>query len=75
MISQGHAIWAKPIKASYQPAKFGGHRQYGNEDIMVLVCHVILQDYMMKESCDSMGRSPSGEIAVSPSWWHRHCGS
>ena len=29
---------------SYDPAKFGCNRHYGSGDIMVLVCHVILQD-------------------------------
>ena len=38
MVSQPH----KFIKVSHYHAKFGGHRQSGSEDIMFLVCHVIL---------------------------------
>ena len=30
------------INASYHHAKFGGHRHYGNGDLISLVCHVIL---------------------------------
>ena len=32
----------------------------GSEDIMILVCHVILQGHLIKKSSDFMGRSPSG---------------
>ena len=44
---------------SHQLAKFGGHRQCGSEDVIV-VCHVISQDPVIKGSCDFMGRNPSG---------------
>ena len=37
--------------------KFGGHRHCGSENIMISVCSVILQDHVIKESCDFMGRS------------------
>ena len=40
----------KTIQAKF--AKFGGH-------IMVLVCYVILQDHVAKESKDFMGRQTS----------------
>ena len=40
---------------SYHPAKFGGHSHSGSGVIRNLVCHVILQDHMIKGSCDSMG--------------------
>ena len=39
-----NVIWLyrrEPIKVSYHPAKFGGHRHCGSGDIMILVCHVI----------------------------------
>ena len=39
----------EPMKISYQPARFGDHRHYGSEDIMVLVCHVILLDFLNQE--------------------------
>ena len=49
----------KPIQVSYHPAKFGGYIPCGSED-MVLACHVILQDHVIKWSCEFMDRSPSG---------------
>ena len=44
---------------SYHPAEFGGHRHFVSGDIMILVCHVILQDHVIKGSCDFMSWSPS----------------
>ena len=35
--------------------KFGGHRHCSSEDIMVLICHVILQEHVIKASCNFMG--------------------
>ena len=43
---------------SDHPAKFGGHRLYGNGDIMILVCLVTSQYHMIKGSCDFIGNSP-----------------
>ena len=31
---------------------------------MVLVCHVIFQDHVMKASCDFMGRSLSRQVTI-----------
>ena len=56
-----------PMKASYHSAKFGGHQHCGSGDIVVLVCHVILQDHMINGSCDFMSRSPSREVTILPS--------
>ena len=39
----------------YNPVKFGGCRHSDIEDIVVLVCQVILQDHMIKGSCDFTG--------------------
>ena len=44
---------------SNHPSKFGGHGHYGSGDVIVLVCHVILQDHSIKRSCDFKGKSPS----------------
>ena len=41
------------------PTTFGSHRDCGSTDKILLACHVILQDNVIKESCDFMGRSPS----------------
>ena len=35
---------------SLHPTKFGGHRHCDSGDIIVLVCHLILQDHMIKVS-------------------------
>ena len=48
---------------SQQPAKFGGHRHCDSEN----VCHVILQDHVIKESYDFWAgahqeKSPSYEV-------------
>ena len=41
----------------YHPAKFGGHMHCGSADVMALVCHVMLQNHVIKGSCDFMGRN------------------
>ena len=38
----------EPIKVNYHPSMFGGHNYSGNGDIMVFVCHLTLQDHMIK---------------------------
>ena len=43
----------------HHPTKFGGHRLCGCRDKIVLVCHVILQNHMIKELCYFVGRNPS----------------
>ena len=49
----------EPLKISQQPAKFGGHRYCGSGDILILVCQVTSQDYVIKETCDFMTTSVS----------------
>ena len=43
----------------HHSAMFGGHRHCGSGDIMVLVFHVILQEYVIKRLLEFMGRIPS----------------
>ena len=50
---------SRMIKASYQPAKFGGYSYSASGVIMVLVYHVILQYHTIKGSRDFIGGSPS----------------
>ena len=57
----------KPIKISYHPANFTRHRHCSSGDIMVIVYHVILQDHVIKGSCDVMDRSPSRWVTILPS--------
>ena len=52
-------VTLQPIKVSYLSAKCRGHRPSGSEDIMVVVCYVILQNHAIKQSYKFMGRSPS----------------
>ena len=40
-------------------AKFVCHRYCGSRDIIILVCHVIYEDHMIKVSCDFIGNIPS----------------
>ena len=47
------------MKISCDPAKFNGYRQCGSEDIMILVCHKILQDEVIKGSCDFICKTQS----------------
>ena len=49
---------------SYHPAKFRGHNHSGSEVIRNLVFHVILQDHVVKGSCDFMGESPSWQVTT-----------
>ena len=42
----------KPFMVSHHPLKFGHHRHCGSGDIMVLVCHVTLQDRVTEGSYD-----------------------
>ena len=41
-------IMIDALKVSYQSAKYGSCRDCGSGDIMVLVCHVTLQDHVIR---------------------------
>ena len=49
---------------SYNAAKFDGHSHSGSGVIRNLVCHVILQDQVVKGSCDFMGGSHSWQVTT-----------
>ena len=49
----------KSLKASHQPAKAGDPRPCVIEDIMTLVCHVILLDHVIQESRQILDSSAS----------------
>ena len=55
------------LKVSQQPTKFGGDRHFGSEDIMVLVSLVILEDHVIKGSCDFVCKSPPTKVEPSKS--------
>ena len=60
MLLYGH----KTMKRSYRPTMFGGHSHCSSEDIMILVCHVILLDHVIKGSCDFIGKNPSTYVII-----------
>lgn len=39
---------------SQQPVKIGGNKHSGSQDIMFLIWHMILQDYVIQEQWDFM---------------------
>ena len=57
----------EPIKVGCRPAMFGVHGHSYSGDIAYLVCRVILLGHVIKESVDSIGRSPSRYITILPS--------
>ena len=52
------------LQVSHQPAKFGGNRLRGSEDIMVLVSLVISEDHVINGSCDLMCKSPPPKVTI-----------
>ena len=48
----------EPLMASQHPPKFGSSGHCGSGDIIVLICHVILQDQVTKGLDKFMGRNP-----------------
>ena len=52
------------LKLSQHPAKFSGHWYFGKVDITILVCHLIIQDHVIKMPFDLIGRSPSWQVTV-----------
>ena len=50
-------LWLGAPIGKYHPAKFGGHMHCGSADVMALVCHAMLQNHVIKGSCDFMGRN------------------
>ena len=47
----------KPLKVSYDPVKYDGHKQCSSGDILVLVSLRILQDHVTKGSSNSVSKS------------------
>ena len=43
----------EPLMINHHATKIGGHRHCGSGDIMILVCHMILQDHVIK-CCSSL---------------------
>ena len=45
-------------------AMFGAHWSSASRDITYLICHLTLQDSVIEESCDVIGRSSSSPSHV-----------
>ena len=51
MLLVSHLIsqeYVNNIMASHQLAKFGSHKHCDSDDVMILGCHVIFQDHVIK---------------------------
>ena len=57
------------IKIGYHPVKLGGHRRCDSGVTVVLVCHVILQDLVLKRSYDFMGRVHQSKLRSCQVLW------
>ena len=57
----------EPFKISHHPAKYCHHRHCDSGDIMILACHVISQNRVIKGSCDFMGSILSRWATILPS--------
>ena len=57
---KGRIILTPPPREK-NPALSGlsGQRNFGREDSIILVCHVIFQNHVIRVSCDFMGMNPS----------------
>ena len=66
MWSKGYrTLWLEVYQVSYHPASFSNHRHCGIGDKMFkIACHMISQDYMIKASCNIIGRSPWGYVTI-----------
>ena len=51
---------------SYHPAKSGGYKHSGSEDIMNFVCHVTSRDHVIKALNDFIARSSLRYVTILP---------
>ena len=66
IIKESCVLWVRTPQDSHDPTKFGDHRYCDSGD-MLLVCHVIEQDYVIKESCEFMSERNSWYVTTLPS--------
>ena len=52
---------------SHHPTKFNGQRHCSSGDKMVFVCHVTLQDHVIKALSNFMVKSPTKYVTILPS--------
>ena len=71
-------IWRhglEPLKLSHHPIKFGGHNQWVSREMVVLVCHVILKDHVIKVMWLYQWESFMVSSRRAKFGSHRHCDS
>ena len=54
----------EPLKVIQHPTKYGHHSHFGSGDLIVLVCHLILEDHVIKDSCDFISRGQSSLVTI-----------
>ena len=54
---------------SHYPTKFDGPRHFGSKDIIFLVCHVIIQDHVIKGSLHFIDGCSHGKSMSCQVWW------
>ena len=52
-------LWVGVLHGKSPYCTVCGHRHCGSGDIMILICHVISQDYLTQKLCDFLARSAS----------------
>ena len=57
------------IKVSYQPVKVGGSKHCSSGDIIVLIFHVFLQDYVTEWSSTLWAGVNQGKSLSFQVWW------
>ena len=57
--ASSYDFMCEPVNSSEHPAKLSSHGLCGSGDILVLVCHMIVQDYLIKKLFDVMVWNPS----------------
>ena len=53
----------------YHSSRFGGHKRYGSGDIIILVCHVILQDTSSKGHVRVWAEAHKSNLPCCQAWW------
>ena len=53
----------------YHSSRFGGHKRYGSGDIIILVCHVILQDTSSKGHVRVWAEAHKSKLPCCQAWW------
>ena len=58
--------WLGALQLSHHPTTFHGHKRCGSGEVMVLACHVISQDHIIRRSCDFIASNLSRWATILP---------